>query len=305
MYRIISTRFFDFYYYQKFFVDFYSTQVDEIHIWVEEENLQKVKTYLSDIRNLKFFVYPQKYLIEYHRETEILNFIYQKELRYIENLINQGVKMPFLMVFADEDEFFELKKVKTLHKINYSVFLEFYLPPKAEHSAESFWHLAKNNKLKGKITEAWKDPFYKNNILVIDYSSINYLKKCWFTSGFHRIICNNKIAPKINYIIGYHLKGAPLVFYKEKILKAFSKQSTKNDWLYIHYVNELEKIQNYPEFYSRLKTSYELRQELSVLLANRQESYFDNEIIKENIKNPLGHKPLKTVKDESVSNLRH
>ena len=306
----IATRTFNCEYFIECFLDFYiRIGVDEIFIFDSDSN--------DNTKEL---------IIQHQKKNSNIHLIISsKDLRHTNEKAEQNScntllkfalndfleeKKEVWWAFLDIDEFIQCPKNTKirdwLQQRNRdtlrTVFINWYLPPeliKTQIKAIDMIQLAKNGDLKGRISDLWGDPFFKDNVIRLNNQNIKKYKKLKAVGGFHRWNLKNKLYLPSNkdFLVVYHLQGIPINIIQGKIrgnLKLLA--NVKDEWIKVHFQKAKELFENYNTFFaqSELKTITELNEIMkNISNYNNDESYFNNVIMKEYFEKSDGSRPSK------------
>lgn len=300
MRKVVGTRLYHFLYYQHFFIKYYREieKVDTILIFCEEKDKMIISQNLDLSESDEFIVIeliPFNSFTSYQNDKFIADFVYKKLIEYAEKYIEEE---DVLIAFPDEDDFIHIDNSKLQKGLNRSIFYEWYLNSEQQNcSLEEFYELVINRGCMGKILEVWKDPFYKDFILLLDKNNFYYFKDANITAGFHRLYTDNKIIYSHNpqiYHVTHHLKGIPLEIIRQKLWYRTQLNQDKDDWLNIHFEKEYKNIVlNYQQLLLSLKIYNALTKDVNIMIKEVQHkgSFFDNVVTFQNIHNKSGSKP--------------
>ncbi len=292
------------------FLDYYiNAGVDEIFIFdsdSEDNTKEIVDNYQKNNENINLaMISTQLRHVSEEAERDSCNVLFKFALNdFSEN--NEET----WWIFADIDEFIRSSshldfkswlKQQTSDMIR-SIFIDWYLNPKLIKTMLKpieILQLALDNKIKGKISELWGDPFCKDNLIKLNFENFEKYQNLKAGGGFHRWILNNQLILPSNkeFLIVDHLQGVPIDIIQRKVNGNFDLlKNIKDEWLKTHFQNVERIFDNYSTFYetSELKYKSELDRIIEEISNyNNDTSYFNNVIMKEYLKSAEGSKPSK------------
>ncbi|MHA2246297.1 MAG: glycosyltransferase family 2 protein [Candidatus Hodarchaeales archaeon] len=267
--------------------------VDIVEKWESETNL--VHLVLTD---------PKYQHSGYQQQTAFCNFI-------LDWVIRQSIHSSEdnWWIFPDADEFMWLDSSQHFsHFLDQyaqfpvirAIFFDWYLSPDHFHAnltPEQILELISKRALKGKISDLWGDPFYKDYILHVSDETLPLITRFRTVAGFHRFIHNNKVffPPNEPNVFVDHIRILPQKIFQNRIIKRLQLlEDNRDDWSFVHFNRLNSLIQNYDQKYLHLKLQSfnELKEEVGRLGSyDNSQSYYNNVIMQENIRFPSGSRP--------------
>ena len=189
--------------------------LDIVEKWESETNL--VQLVLTD---------PKYRLSSYQQQTAFCNFILDWVIRN-----SSCSSEDTWWIFPDADEFIWLDSYKHFCQIldHYSqfsvlrtIFFDWYLPPnhfQMDLTPDQILELISKQALKGRISDLWGDPFYKDYILHVSDETVPLITKFRTVAGFHRFIHKNKVylPPNEPNVFVNHLRILPQNIFQNRI----------------------------------------------------------------------------------------
>ncbi len=278
------------------------------HIYIfdcgsEDHTLDIINRWETDTELVQLVVSDSQYRhSSYQQQATFCNFILKwmiKEYDYTDQV----------WLFPDADEFVSIPSFQAFSNIIRqestnpmfrTVFLDWYLPPSLfvqPLSPNQLLHFIQTEKMRGRISDLWGDPFYKDYVLYLTEQSFPFIQKLRTVAGFHRFIVDNKLylPPNTPFLIMNHLRILPQVVFQERIVQRIKLvEKSRDDWSFVHFTRLKELIENYQINYTQL-TLYslsELEAQLQQLSNyNNSLSYYNTVIMAENIQSSAGSKP--------------
>lgn len=273
MKKFIFTRFCEHLYYQNDFLSFYKDTFDKIYIFCHSSDYSVI---LENVKNSpKVEILP----ITLHKHTGnfkeglVCKQIYNYAISISEKYVSEE---EVLIYFPDDDEFLDIGSSNFNIGINRSVFFDWYLSPKMrtqQLSALEFLQQVKEKKCKGRLLHLWENPFFKDNIILLNKRNFAEFARYTVLTGFHRVVDLKKEkiipTPNSNYFIVNHLKGIPKEHVQERVKMKLDLIADKNDWDYINCSKQYNRLFDdnaYQEWYDKLKSLVEIEDHLMKLI---------------------------------------
>ncbi len=247
---------------------------------------------------------PKYHHSDYQQQTAFCNFILDWAIKKCVHSSEDT-----WWIFPDADEFIWLDYSQHISQfldqhpqspVVRTVFFDWYLPPnyfQKDLTSEQILELISKQALKGRISDLWGDPFYKDYILHVSDQTLPLIKKFRTVGGFHRFIHNNKVylPPNEPNIFVNHLRILPQRIFQNRINERLQLlESSPDDWSFVHFSRLRSLIENYDQEYHRLElhSLSELIKEANRLGSyNSNQSYYNNVIMQENIRFRSGSRP--------------
>jgi hypothetical protein len=267
-------------YFLNTFIEYYlDLGVDEIHFFDSKSTDKTVETIKARQKKnpaVKLILSHKKLRrTSYSREVDVCNRILQHAIKDYKKK-----KEETWWILADIDEFLVppaegLRNFLNTSPLNIirSVFLEWYLPiewAEKKISARETLDKIRAGEAKGRLTELWGDPFYKDYILRLSPETTAKFAHLRITSGNHRFLLNGEtvIPQNTPFFIIDHLRGVSIdvaTARTDQALLLLEEQQKKmhDNWEYEHFKKQREDITNYRDFY---RDSLNTKEELEALL---------------------------------------
>ena len=274
--------------------------LDIVKKWESETNL--VQLVLSD---------PKYRHSNYQQQTAFCNLILDWVIR------SSGYSSEDAWwIFPDADEFIlqdshipfpQVLDQYTQFSVLRTVFFDWYFSPNHFHTdltPEQILELIDTQVLKGRISDLWGDPFYKDYILHVSDGSLPLITKFRTLAGFHRFIHKNKVylLPNEPNVFVNHLRILPKKIFQNRIEERLQLvESSPNDWSYVHFNRLKSLIHNYEHYYHdlELRSFAELIEEANRLGSyDNSQSYYNNVIMQENVRIPSKSRPSMQNKEK-------
>jgi len=272
----LATRVLNEMYFLDTFIQYYLDMgVDEIHFFDSESTDDTAKTIKS--RGKKN---PAVKLIRSHKKLRLTS--YKKEVEVCNLVLRHAIddykkrKEDIWWLLVDIDEFVQpppggLRNFlqSAPHDIIRCVFFEWYLPPhlaEKKLSAPEVREKIAKGEAKGKLTDLWGDPFYKDYVLHLSPQTAAEFSRLRIIAGNHRFLLDREtvVPPNTPFLVIDHLRGVDIDVTRARIDKCLllleeSQQKMQDNWTYEHYIEKKKEITDYRNFYeNELKTKEEL-----------------------------------------------
>ncbi|MFX1284735.1 MAG: glycosyltransferase family 2 protein [Promethearchaeota archaeon] len=299
---------------ETFFHHYQTLGADRIYLFdcgSKDGTLDIVRKWESETNLVHLVLFDPKYRhSNYQQQTTFCNFI-------LDWVVGKSVHSDDnWWVFPDADEFIWLDSFQnfsqfldqyTQYPVLRTIFFDWYLTPnlfQADLTPKQILNLVRNQALKGKISDLWGDPFYKDYILHVSDQTLPLISELRTVSGFHRFIHKNKVylPPNEPNVFVNHLRILPQKIFQNRIKERLQLvESSPDDWSYVHFNHLNSLIQNYDKNYQRLKLKsfLELIEEVNCLRSyDNTQSYYNTVIMQENIQYPSGSRPSMHEKEK-------
>ncbi len=303
----IGTRVLDESYFIETFMEHYLDMgVDEIHVFdsgSQDGTVEVVRGYEARGEPVRLVsVGPDLRHISRAREALLCNHIIKYAVKDYERR-----EEPCWWIFPDLDEFvrppepalcefLETCDVEVLR----GVLIDWYLPPSLaaeDLPSRQVLRLVQNGQLKGRVSDLWGDPFYKDYVVRLDERTMPRFRGLQTVSGFHRLVLDGEIFLPSNdcHIVVDHLRGIPRHKALQRIdsrLRALDGEW--DDWSLEHFLLIRSQFEDYTGFLAKasLQSPEELESTLgSVSRYDNGQSFFNRVIMRENIHEPDGSRP--------------
>ena len=284
-----------------FLGDYLSSGVDEVHVFdsgSKDGTLEIVEAWRDRTDSVEL-VLPPGELQHTGQDAEgrLCNYMLQYALRDYDQDLEES-----WWLFPDVDEFVRPPSSGLRPHLEASaadilraVCIDWYLPPERAREdlpAEEVLRLARQGRLKGRFSDLWKDPFYKDCVLRVNAKTAPAFRHLETVSGFHRFILRGRLylPSNENYVVVDHLRGIPLRRALDRLKFRLSRLKEKDDWAFVHFQLVLDQLRDYDRFFRtglHSATELEGRVRLAQEYDNRN-SFPNNVIIREHLQEPRG-----------------
>lgn len=273
MKKFIFTRFCDHLYYQNDFINFYKDTFDKIYIFCHPSDSFIISKNIRHYPNIEILPITLYKHIGNLKEGLVCKQIYNYAINLVKDyVLNEEV----LIYFPDDDEFLDFSSGTINTGINRSVFFDWYLSPAMrtqQLTPLDFLSHIKNGNCQGRLLTLWENPFFKDNIILLNRDNFEQFDSLTMITGFHRVIDLQKRRPiviqSLEYFVVSHLKGIPKKDIQERVAMKLNLINDKNDWDYLNCSKQYNRLfhdDDYSEWYDRLKDLKNIKGDLRKLI---------------------------------------
>lgn len=303
----VATRVLDEEYFLDAFLNHYVKHgADEIHIFdsgSSDGTLRTIQSWQSKTDSVKLIQLDDRFRhTSRSQQTFVCNHVLKRAIRDSSHCNEEC-----WWIFPDVDEFLRSPcgNMKDFLRVCSNdvvrcVFIDWYLPPdlaRGNLTAQETLSLMFSGKLRGRMLDLWRDPFYKDYVIRLTPQERQFLKEISTVSGFHRFVLKDRVLvpPNEPHLVVDHLRGVPLNVNLKRIKsRLFLLREQQDDWSLQHFTKLERQLKDYEMFWNGggLLMFAELeRERRRVKNFDNRKSFFNNVIMSEDLRLPEGSKP--------------
>ena len=265
---------------EKYFLDTYiryylDMGVDEIHFFDSQSTdgtLESIKAWEKKDKRIQLIKSSKKFRhTSVSKQTEVCNMVLQQTVK---DYKKEKEETWWMLLDIDEyvqppqeglRQFFE----KADRNIIRCVFFEWYLPREVAEknisAAEALEQIRAGN-ARGRLTDLWGDPFYKDYVLRLAPDTIKDVSRFRIISGNHRFLLDKETVVPDNtpFLVIDHLRGVAMSVNQNRINRGLllmeeQQKKMQDNWTYEHFKKMKTEVSDYSELYQKvLKSKPEL-----------------------------------------------